>query len=594
MKRKSTLSIFQFAFLFVPILFVACRSSENDSQRTPAKTQASVEPESTAEDTAPPIAIADVTELRKLQDSVIARAKIALPGAMTELPDWLKPNDLPFDTDQYFQIDRERNGNAHYVRAAAISNLRDAIFHLPELLRRYEDDELSPALKRLETLNKLFGDSRYELSAHVRDPDDPGHARYFQTNAAIYAERVRPIIAELNKAHQLQTVVLDRDFSLDSLFPYFGVAAIAQDLSILGKIAPHTDEAIDAMSLSMQVERNLRKLGCSTSQLRAGLIFRETIFYQVEPILKAVNDPVQLGRIIAVLHEAHRSEIEMPRFVEAAKNEHIQLRKLLHELRTDTLKFDPSNSEYLGTEEVPAILKAHKMMTLDFMGGYVTNEDIAIKELKKATSEKPELVEQAKQLIKESRESPLTRDAAAGMIVPAVHASFNSMTADDFDKEIALLKRRYAEIKECSRMPFPDRIGAVAVLQKQWIKDDKWKESKFLKWYRPQRTFGKTFIKARLLSDGFLCLACVKKYQMENAGRMPNDLNQALKAAGIENPQHVIDPYSGDAFKIQKNDSDELILYSVGPDGKDDLGKKTLSVTDYQPGDKGDILISLE
>ena len=83
-----------------------------------------------------------------------------------------------------------------------------------------------------------------------------------------------------------------------------------------------------------------------------------------------------------------------------------------------------------------------------------------------------------------------------------------------------------------------------------------------------------------------LCLIALKKWQLKNRGE-PVSLDEVVAAAGMKSVP--LDPYSDKPLQM-KQVGTKTVIYSVGPDGKDDRGER-----EYVPreNESGDLIYSL-
>jgi hypothetical protein len=86
---------------------------------------------------------------------------------------------------------------------------------------------------------------------------------------------------------------------------------------------------------------------------------------------------------------------------------------------------------------------------------------------------------------------------------------------------------------------------------------------------------------------GTLCLIALRRWQLEQPAASPPDLATLVEAAGI--PSVPIDPYSGQPMRLTSV-AEKPVIYSVGPDGKDD---KAQIESKPHTGDPGDFVYKL-
>ena len=91
--------------------------------------------------------------------------------------------------------------------------------------------------------------------------------------------------------------------------------------------------------------------------------------------------------------------------------------------------------------------------------------------------------------------------------------------------------------------------------------------------------------KARL--RGTQCIVALRRWQLQHADAPP-DLETLVNAAGM--PRVPIDPYSNQPLRMGTVKG-KTVIYSVGPDGKDDKAQVEWNLA---PGKPGDYIFQLE
>ena len=600
MNSQPKLATFFFVVVLLPLI-LAC--NDNESEPTAVSNRETVASEAQAsqpkqsktsdEDEPPILSASDVAEFNQLAQKFIENGSVRMPEVAPGVPGWLEQTDLPFDHRPYFDFAASENGGEHYIKALALADLRDSIYLMPDLMNELQAKP-SADLKRFGELAKKFSDANYHLTDWLFEPENEKYKNYFDAQAPIYISRLDSITRHLRKAKTFPVVVVHRDFSMNSHFPFYAFRNLAQDYSILVAHSPNSDDAITAVELTLNAERDLRRLGDFGSQLTATSMLRYIVNYQIVPILRNADQPQRIARVINVLQDAHQSELDSPRFIELARFEHLQLCKLLHQLRNDTLDIDSESLETIGLEngDAPELI-AHKLMTTDIMGGHAVNDEVALQLIDESLADQPAMIEKAKEVIASSRKSPLSGDASAALIGGRVVRLIQSMTPSDFEFEVEVLNKRYQEFEACRHLPFPHRIDRLQVLTRQWTLGETWKQTKFLKWYRPLRGYKMITPQANLLIDSALCHACVKLFQSKNDGRFPPNVETALEDAGVENSDSVIDPFSGTPLKMLVSEAGQFKIYSIGPDRMDNQGHPSVPVSEFSSNSKGDVVFEL-
>ena len=100
-------------------------------------------------------------------------------------------------------------------------------------------------------------------------------------------------------------------------------------------------------------------------------------------------------------------------------------------------------------------------------------------------------------------------------------------------------------------------------------------------------SFWQTVQKNKANLRGTQCLVALKRWQLEHA-EPPPDIETLVKAAGM--PGVPTDPYSGEPYRLASV-AGKQVIYSVGPDGKDNQAQ--IEWTPYLP-DPGDYTFRLD
>ena len=530
---------------------------------------------------------AEYQEARQLTDRLLEDTQLAATNSWHALPDWLDPDDVPFATEQYFGLSTDENGFQHCLRAHLRSSFADSILLLPKELQPSEND-WRPDLKRLHKLNNKISRTRSRLLDFVYQADREGAEEYFDANVDNHLEHVRPIIDELQNASGKENTFIPCDFSLDAL-PPIAFRGVARDLTILVIRKPESHEALEALRLTLELEQHVRKLGSYTIQMLCDAIVWFATQNQALAILQATQDSTRVKQVIEILKEAAAQRQQTPGFIELAKFEHLQLRKLIHEMKTDSVAFEPDSFKYISMDPTaPKSVVVHNLMSIDVFGGYMVNSEFALNHLEKTFDDQPELIAKIKTQIEEHQFSQLKPWNIFGpMLLPIVVNTFDSMSDKDYKFELEILNRRYQEIEALESNSVSEQLSKLAELEKHWTTDESWKATKLLKWYRPQPKLRRIASRSRLLIAGTTAIACVRKFQLENQGEYPQTLEMTIKNQP-ELSDYINDPFTGRPFKLNFDDRN-VTLYSVGPDQIDNDGGLAFSPDDFNCDMAGDI-----
>jgi hypothetical protein len=175
------------------------------------------------------------------------------------------------------------------------------------------------------------------------------------------------------------------------------------------------------------------------------------------------------------------------------------------------------------------------------------------------------------------------------VLAPLLFNVFETITKEDFQAELKVLSTRCREIEAASKLPFPGSTKTLLQLQENWTTEDLWKATKILKWFSPHNKLVSVRTRSHLRTNALICMAAVRRWQLLHSGENPNSLEAALEAASIVGIP--IDPHSGRPLKLLVGE--KVLIYSVGPDEKDDLAKQVVEYWVTSPDEKGDIVFEL-
>jgi hypothetical protein len=307
----------------------------------------------------------------------------------------------------------------------------------------------------------------------------------------------------------------------------------------------------------------------------------------VMPILNQSNlTSKQLDQLILFLNRHRDSLRENDVFVEAARYEHLMFKRLFHELATETYLPRKSAEEIFGDDLPKSILVMRELIDFCFYGTNSEEIDQVIEEMANQNTEIAKATKKARAAVKESANPETLNSMILG---PILLGTFQTMTKADYEDEMEVLVTRYHQIEAASQLPFPESTRALLELQDNWTTDGSWKSTKVLKWFSPHKKLNSVRLRRHLRINSLLCMAAVRKWQLDHDGRNPADLGVALAAASVKRPP--VDPHSGRGLKIQVGD--KVLIYSVGPDGKDDQAKRQIDYWVTSSEEKGDIVFEL-
>jgi hypothetical protein len=251
--------------------------------------------------------------------------------------------------------------------------------------------------------------------------------------------------------------------------------------------------------------------------------------------------------LLALLIEHEASSIDA--FVEGNRGEFITSRQALYDLQHRTGTFDPKTmKETLMIEgDVTSPLTCLKFFT-DLTGG-------SEKKIAKVT----ERLQRA--------------------LLPGAWQGGKMLSDEDYSKEVATVNGFFATVLSLAEKP-GFRLKAESEIKAAEAPIEATILARYVIPYRFSLLQPILRDKARL--RGTQCLVALKRWQLENPNKAPPDLATVVKAAGM--PSVPLDPFSDEPLRMATLEG-KPVIYSVGPDGKDDQAKIEWNFVPGQPGD---------
>jgi hypothetical protein len=192
--------------------------------------------------------------------------------------------------------------------------------------------------------------------------------------------------------------------------------------------------------------------------------------------------------------------------------------------------------------------------------------------------------EKLKALVSSSLPSGV-EETAGHALLPSAWSGGKILSDDDYAKHVDALNRVFASILDLADQPDLPRQGREFEAILTPIYDPLWETT--LGVFVPLPALNGVR-QATLREEAFLrgtqCLIALRRWQLEHE-ELPQDLDTLVKAAGM--PGVPIDPFSDQPLRMTVI-GDSPIVYSVGPDGKDDK-----ALLEWEGG-PGDIIFRLE
>jgi hypothetical protein len=287
------------------------------------------------------------------------------------------------------------------------------------------------------------------------------------------------------------------------------------------------DKAIENAGILLRMSRDVRPRGSMICQSAADALIGRSTAGIIEPILaNPKTSEAQLRRLLSLLLE-HEAE-SLNGYEQAAKGEYLMLRMLLAQLKKDP----------------------EKAMSLVRPDGDFSERDLTEAEKQEAENVKVEA---------------RTKRAEVARV--------NASLSKHFRGAIELARIPYRDW-DTSVLNSDDIPGATAY-------------GRIAKSMLPAfKECGASEQRATACIRASECLIALVLYHQTN-GKPASDLGTAVKAAGLK--AVPIDPFSGRPLRISTIDG-QVVVYSIGKDGRDDGGKVD-SELDEKPG--GDLVFRL-
>lgn len=538
---------------------------------------------SSAEDqeTLPEFCERDAKDLVDGIGRLIEENEIRIPNAWKKLPSWLS-KDLPFDASAYFGMPESDNGESLYLRATLKVSPRDG-YPLLSIINMSDHENWPADIKKTYELARTRTD-QYYFFLLSKEPVDTAYPNELRRFLATYESAIKDVVS----AQELPHHHLISDFDIQGLEMTFGFPrTFANILALRNLPGLDSQTTISDLKTGLCTARDFGKLSSFVTQLNSTSAESICLSDIAFPLLQQAEDPKQIQRLIAVLVEHVTESNSLHRFVERTRYEYFMLRMILKEIESGTLKLSKELEEMFSSENLSPPLAAHKMLIhLKFYSGNKNEIEKMIAVAAKASNKSNESIRNTLNAAKQPYDSG---EVEAMLLLPAINQSVNSMQPTDFQAEIDVLAQRCRDSQSAADSKYPERIEKLTFLQENWTFDPAWKNTKFLKWYKPQGKLVAAEVRSDVKSRGMLCLAAVRKWQLEH-GQLPGNVNIALAAVDVD-PKIAVDPFTGGDFKILE--SSTCSVYSVGPDQVDDGGLVKLEYVRADPAIKGDIVFDL-
>lgn len=451
----------------------------------------------------------------------------SLPDAVSAMPVWLiQDKNAPFDVAEYAATPaRDDNAAPLYL---------DAIFEFsPEVQNCFPEDERIRRLPIVKARSERF----YKLYM-------PWEKNRLSVNATAFGAVLKEYetgFHKLRAAQQMPQCVFTTGVGLMALLPH---AQSAREITRVATVRAwhelqkgNIDGAIQDAKTTFRLGRDITHRGVLVSALVSTAI--DSIVCQSilrDVLLHHDLTTKQCDRLLSILAEQAKYHDTVWR--RAWQGEYVGIRVALHDLQYRAGEFSPGAIKEFGIDE-----QALKGQT---WGQFASDLIVSFS------------------------------DSAPGL---ADH--LDSMTDADFKREVSMANARFTSLLELSERPHFETDKLASLIEKEMTADG---ASKIMPLFLGGvSNMAEAARRGSTRLAAFKSLVCIRRWQLEHSGAAPPDLATALNAAGITEP--VVDGYgAGEPLRFTTVSGTPLV-YSIGPDGKDDEGGREWTLHPKQSGD---------
>jgi hypothetical protein len=430
-------------------------------------------------------------------------------------------------------------------------------FDVVEYLKPIPDEENAAPLYRdaLQNAAKLWDQYARMDEAWNKDPKSVNMAE-----VDAWLAEYETGFKKLALAQQRPACVFQTEYHIDTLLPQIqacrSVARVVVWQARRDAQRGEFDRPFQGVETVFRLSRDLRNKGSLIGQLVSitmdGICCQEII----PEILRAPSlKREHCDRLLAALAK-HEAEAPDP-FVEGNRTEFLFARNSFYDIQHGTGSFDAEHMKKMGVKG-PAdstMARLGFLLTISSSGGRLVKEKYGKSANENRTPE--ERLKEIERLV-------------------------NSMTAEDYAKEAEALSRVYASILALEGRTMLQRsraCGDPAIVEPL-------RNTNMALFLEPNFAWISACLRNQTALCGTQCLIALRRWQLEHK-ELPKDMATLIKAAGMK--AVPIDPYSDQPLLMTVLDG-APVIYSVGPDGKDD---KALVVWDLAPGHPGDYVFRL-
>jgi hypothetical protein len=475
---------------------------------------------------------------------------LAFPDALTEPPAWADAN-VPFDLAAYLRAPPPEE-NAAPLYLEAFTDIDGEMMYLT--FGPYEELSAAQQAEYKRVLMTFRDRSRKQMQIDQAWESDPNSVDAAEVDA--WLAEFDKAFRKLAVAQQRPTCMFQTGYSVFTLLPHLqGVRQVdrvvkwrtRRDIQRGDLERPLAD-----LKMLLRLIRDLQVRGPQVAQLTAQAVQAQCCEI-VRMLLNAPDiDVAHCDRLLALLREHEAIEINM--FVEGYRAEYIICRQALHDLQHRAGTFDP---EFMREEMAVQGNTTSPLAGLQLFLGL------------KGDSPEP---------------TKLGLKRFGSALQPTAWTGGHLLSDEDYANDVKAVDRYFATLLSTAERPDFLRTGDADF-------DAAWEPMK------------KTVLAALILPAenalldrlrlsaarfaGVECLVALRRWQLEH-DQPPRDLETLVRAAGM--PAVPADPFSDQPLHMGAVDG-KVVIYSVGPDGKDDQAQVEW---DYGWRDPGDLVFRLE
>lgn len=473
-----------------------------------------------------------------------------LPGAVTSVPEWLDTAG-PFNPhDLFASLEPERNAAPLYLDAL--------IGFSPELAVCYPEDFREPRMSKARERSQEF------VSLFRQWKTNPQSVDF--TTLDVCLAGYSDCFDDLTKAQRRLRCIFDSDQNLFAEQRHVAAAREAANVAALkiqqalrdsrpvgrkvgevetSKTAPPSvvEKCLSDIERILRLSRDLRPRGRIETQM-ASLAIDQTMLSLVPELVARPELTVADCDRITQMITRHRAEAMSP-FNEGLRAEYLLLRTLLHDLRSGTGLLPETrlaNEVNDGGSQPPVVDSVSP--------GYLLASKAGVENVTSRAAE--------------------------------IDAKLATFIEEDFAAERDTLDAVWMELFKVSSSSARNRREATLASEKKLLSDTAFLGDLSKVTELADRT---TWWETTL--NSLHCVLAIRRWELEHT-EPPPDLLTAVRRLGVSFVP--VDPFSGGPLRLSLA-SEEAMIYSVGPDGVDDAGKKIVS--SFSPDSEGDIVFRI-